>query len=185
MVNLTRHWMACCLLFTILAAGCGGDELELVPVAGKVMFKGEPVDKAHIGFMRDSMNVKVEGPAPAAIATTADDGTFTLKTNEEEGTVPGTYRVTVNKTTRVNMDIPNPLPDGYVNDSAYMMAHGLVAEPLLPLQYSSIASTPLTFEVTSDSEGNQFEIELEGEAPPKKPVPKPMAPEFLPPAPAQ
>lgn len=185
MVNLTRRWTACCLLFTILAAGCGGDELELVPVVGKVMFNGEPVDKAHIGFIRDSMNTKIEGPAPAAIATTADDGTFTLMTNEAEGAVPGTYRVTVNKTTRVDMDIPNPLPKGYVNDTAYMMAKGLVAEPLLPLQYSSITSTPLTFEVTSDSKGNQFEIELEGEAPPQKQAPTPLAPEFLPPAPAQ
>jgi hypothetical protein len=185
MVNLQRQWMTCCLLFTILAAGCGGDELELVPVAGKLTFKGEPVGKAHIGFIRDSMNAKVEGPGPAAIATTAEDGTFTLKTNEAEGAVPGTYRVTVNKTTRVDMDIPNPLPKGYVNDTAYMMAHGLVAEPLLPLQYSSITSTPLTFEVTSDSKGNNFEVKLEGEAPPHKQAPKPLAPEFMPPAPAQ
>jgi len=182
MVELTIRRVACCLLFTIVAAGCGGDELELVPVTGKVIFKGEPVDKAHVGFIRDSMNAKIEGPAPAATATTGDDGTFTLHTNEEVGAVPGTYRVTVNKTTRAYMDIPNPLPKEYVNDSAYMMAHGLEAKPLLPLQYMSVINTPLTLEVTRDSKGNEFEIELKGEAPPEKPPVRPLAPEFLPPA---
>jgi len=155
-----------CLALTALA-GCGGEELELVPVAGKVMFKGKPVDKAEIAFIRDSSTASAKGPAPAAIGRTDENGVFTLITGDLEGAVPGNYKVTVQKSSRAYMNFPNPLPAEYTDQVDYMRRNNMLAYPLLPLAYADMSASPLQYEVKNDSEGNNFEIALEGEPPPE------------------
>jgi len=151
----------------LLVAGCGGDELKLAPATGKVTFNGQPVEKAEVAFIRDSTVSATSGPAPAAIATTKADGTFTLVTGENEGAVPGNYKVTVQKTSRVNMKFPDPLPAEYTDQIDYMRKNGMTPYPLLPLQYADLSNTPLSFVVGDDPVKNQFEIALEGKAPPE------------------
>lgn len=149
----------------VSAPGCGGEGLELVPVTGKVTFNGEPVDKAEIAFIRDSTVTPSKGPAPAAITTTGPDGSFKLFTRDREGAVPGKYKVTVQKTSRVDMDFPDPLPPEYTDQVDYMRKNNMTPYPLLPKEYSDISFTPLSYEVTDDPDKNTFEIALEGKAP--------------------
>jgi hypothetical protein len=160
-------------LAVMLFAGCGGDELELVPVVGKIMFQGKPVEKAEIAFIRDSTAGATKGPAPAAIGRTDENGAFTLITGSKEGAVPGSYKVTVQKSSRVYMKFPDPLPAEYTDQVDYMRKNNMIAYPLLPLQYADMNRTPLKYEVNADAEQNSFEIALEGEPPPEPKAPGP------------
>ena len=79
----------------VLAAGCspGPPPPRLVPVSGRVVYKGRPVPLAALEFLPD-------GPQGAqgfaAAGHTKSDGTFTLQTHPHgPGAVPGRYKVTV------------------------------------------------------------------------------------------
>ncbi len=170
-LEVSRVFVGCltCSLL-LIPVGCGGSDLDVVPVKGSVTFNNEPVDKAEIMFLRTDGGSKK--PAPPATAVTGVDGTFELRTGDLAGALPGNYKVTVQKTTAADFDIPDPLPPGQTR-IGYMMANNLVPHPLLPAKYSTLDFTPLSFTVGSDPEKNNFEIELEGAAPPppKKPMP--------------
>jgi hypothetical protein len=83
------------LSVALAVAGCGPRDLpkqETYPVRGKVMWHGEPVRFAIINLE------PVDGSGGAhAEGTTAEDGTFALRTlaneGEPDGAVPGQYKV--------------------------------------------------------------------------------------------
>ncbi len=159
-------------LFAALAGivGCS-DGVRTIPVQGIVTFNGEPVERAEICFVREGPTKKGE-PAPPAIARTEADGTFTLKTGDRLGAVPGRYRVTVQKSNLEDLNIPNPLPKPYrKNDHvAYMIANNLVVQQLLPSKYSDMGNSPLEVDVSTDASKNHFDLMLEGEPPKSLPV---------------
>jgi hypothetical protein len=76
--------------------GCSGP--TVVPVTGKVTYKGQPLAKATVTFIPTGSE---GGPASLAVSFTDDEGNFTLQTRlgsgDRMGTVPGTYRVAVSK----------------------------------------------------------------------------------------
>lgn len=149
-------------------SGCGRS-IKVVAVKGRVTFNGNPVDKAEVCFIREAGTPKGE-PAPPAIAVTAEDGTFSLITDNRSGAVPGHYRVTVQKTNFHDLKIPKPLPKPYRGEKdimAYMVANNLVVYPLLPEKYADMRNSPLTADVVTDSSKNKFELALEGEPPPQ------------------
>lgn len=152
-------------LLVVIASGCGGKGITIVPVTGTVTWNGNPVSRADVGFMREAVGGKE--PAPPATAVTGEDGGFRLMTNGHDGAVPGKYKVTIQKSSKADMNIPRPLPEGFHTDIQYMMAHNLVPYALLPPQYAGSDKTPLTLEVSADPEKNKFEIKIEGAAPPK------------------
>ena len=132
--------------------GCGPDLPETVPVTGKILFKGEPVANAQVGFVP-----KIEGSgALPARGTTDEAGEFVLKTyvapgQEADGVTPGEYAVTVQKT-----DVP---VDPAEMARMFSQNPGYVPPQLLPSQYATAAKSPLTAPVTEDGE-NSFEFEL-------------------------
>jgi hypothetical protein len=76
-----------------VAGGCG-NSAGLVPVSGKVLYKGEPASGAVVYFHREG-GTDVPG-LPIPSGTVEDDGTFSLSSdNLGNGAKPGKYAVLV------------------------------------------------------------------------------------------
>ena len=116
-----RH---CAALILLVASGCG-NERELAPVTGKVIYQGKPLSFGTVMLQAPSGQ-----PATGRIRT---DGTFELETCGEGGGAPvGEMRVRV---LCFECQGPNPPKDG---------SQG---QPLIPHKYTSYESSGLTFEV--------------------------------------
>src|SRR4051812_39687925 len=83
-------WMFA-IVCLVLAAGIVGCGEALVPVTGKVSYKGEPVKGGTLVFSPDKKDV-VNAGTPAT-ATIEENGTFILKTENGAGAVVGKYKV--------------------------------------------------------------------------------------------
>jgi hypothetical protein len=83
-------------LFVLMIAmpGCGPKStLQLVPVSGKVTYRGRGVSRATVQLLADTAKGT---EAPTATGQTDTDGSVTLQTPPHgTGVVPGHYRVTV------------------------------------------------------------------------------------------
>ena len=70
----------------------GGGSTALVPVKGKVTFKGQPVTKGRIQFEPDGFGKSARGQLQS-------DGSFVLTTEKDgDGVITGQHRVTVSGT---------------------------------------------------------------------------------------
>lgn len=137
--------------------GCGPELPDTVPVTGTILFKGEPVAQAQVGFVPKTEGA---GALPARGQTDAA-GRFVLTTyvgpgQEAAGVTPGDYAVTVQKT-----DIP---ADPAKMAEMFSKNPGYVPPQLLPGRYATAAKSDLTATVTEDGE-NAFEFELVEETP--------------------
>jgi hypothetical protein len=89
---------ACLMLATCV--GCGGDErVELHPVAGQVLVRGQPAANALVAF-HDTRPAGELAALPIPRATTGSDGTFRLSSYADteappDGAPAGSYRVTI------------------------------------------------------------------------------------------
>ena len=129
---------------TLAFIGCGGgpEGPELVPVKGQVVLDGQPVPGATVTFTPD--NAK-DTQGPASIATTDDQGAFTVYgTGGREGVIVGFHKVTV-ETPPVYEEMGSS-PDGAGST-------GTGAQSVtIPANYRDVATTPLAVEVKP--EGN-------------------------------
>ena len=79
---------------SLCVIGCSGvpdDRPSVVPVTGKITYKGKPVTGAFVNFSSE------KSPRPAN-GTTDDDGRFSLTTfDTDDGAIPGEYQVSVTK----------------------------------------------------------------------------------------
>lgn len=127
------------VLSVLLVAGCGaGGVSGTSPVRGKVTYNGQPVEGATISFYSEA-----EGVRPA-VAVSASDGTYELKTLDTTGAMPGKYVVLVAKT-----DMPLELTKSVSMDEAAANAGKPLPQPkdLLPAKYGDAAQTPFKVEV--------------------------------------
>ena len=133
-------------------AGCGGGPArdakwpEPVPVSGTVRYEGEPLADAQITF-------SPEGTGYLATGTSDAEGRYTLMTRfsrsfEEEGVVPGKYKVLVGKF------LPESewkLPEKTGDEVADMEAMYAIKDPnafsAIPVDYNDITKTPLGVEI--------------------------------------
>jgi hypothetical protein len=129
------HWLA---LVGLVLIGCGGNGPS--PVRGVVTLEGTPVAGATVLFMPDA-----EAECRPASAFTSTDGTFRLTTyTENDGALPGKYRVLVQKTEAAK-------DRGAAEQSALERAKGKREEeasqkhrkPFLPETYAKFDTTPL------------------------------------------
>jgi hypothetical protein len=112
------------VLLAVAVAGCGpAPSAGLVPVSGRVTYRGKGVPLATVQLLPDAGRAE---PVPTATGQTGDDGTFTLQTPPRgKGVAPGRYRVTVQQynsaiptkyanpdTTTLHIEIP---PEGLTN----------------------------------------------------------------------
>jgi hypothetical protein len=131
----------------LLALGCGAkpEGPETYPVTGVVTLKGAPVDGAILQFTPMSPDVGIAG----AQSTSRSDGTFDVKISLENGKVTkdglpsGDYKVAITKL---------QLTPGQT-------APNIPPKNILPPQYATIESSPLTATVKADGE-NKLEFPL-------------------------
>jgi len=97
------------VLLVVGASGCSDGRPERVPVSGKVLIDGQPVNSGTIRFK----------PVQGRVATGViqSDGFFTMSTFEDgDGVVPGTHAVTVSSKdesspNQVRYNVPNKYRD--------------------------------------------------------------------------
>ena len=92
-------------------AGCG-NSAGLIPVSGKVLYRGEPAAGAVVYFHRQGPSAASPHPIPTGIAQ--DDGTFSLNCDGVgDGCPPGKYAVLVEwKGQAGPLRPPQPKPSG-------------------------------------------------------------------------
>jgi hypothetical protein len=137
----------------VAAAGCGGKHTP-VPVSGVVTLDGQPVEGATVYFYM----VGDEREGRPATGTTNKDGEFRLSTlGNEDGALPGRYKVVVTKYVPTNPKLKIPdFPDtlegrNAKSDFMYLNFEAKGIQPFtnsLPPRYGDSNSTPLTQEVT-------------------------------------
>jgi hypothetical protein len=130
------------LVTTISLSGCSSAN-KPVEVEGVVLLDNEPVAEATVLFIPDGST------GQPAHGMTDENGKFQLSTfKENDGALPGTYKVTITKSVPPPQP-PEPDPD----DPQSVMAHfkaikqqKKVKSPL-PLMYANPQSTPFHYAV--------------------------------------
>lgn len=86
MTTIRCFTCAAALTLPILLGGCG--KPAMVPVQGKVTFRGYPVNNGVVVLAP-------EHKGPLAVGLIRNDGTFVLSTGDHPGVYPGDYKITV------------------------------------------------------------------------------------------
>ena len=124
-------------LFIGAFIGCGRDQSRTAIVRGKITYQGKPVPSGTISFIPTA--------GPTATGEIQPDGTYTLTTYKTgDGAVTGKHSVVV----VAMQDMSSRLPE----DRSPM------PEPIVPLKYTSIATTDLRA-VVEDKE-NTIDFDL-------------------------
>lgn len=154
------------LIFMAVAlAGCSGGKsastaqrVATYKVSGKVMYKGLPIENAHVTF-----HPRAE-QGPGAFGQTNAEGEFTLRTYEDgDGAPAGDYLVTVQKNEAP--PAPSKTGDELFRQMEQQAQSGQPPEApnepksLLPEKYSRPQSSGLSKTVTA-GDANRFEFEL-------------------------
>jgi hypothetical protein len=118
------------LLVTICGCGSGSGAMpDLIPVKGKVNYKGQSLTKGTIRFEPDG------GPGRMATGTIQDDGTFVLSTlKKDDGVIAGSHRV-------------------YINGTG-----ANAKKELIPRKYTQVSTSKLTAEVDSEHTEFTFDL---------------------------
>lgn len=139
---------------TTLGCGSGGDEgPPRVPASVTITYQGAPVEGAHVTLVP-------EGDGHAAFGRTDSQGRAVMQTmDQNDGAVPGNYRVTVRKTeTEGAGNVPGDEIGAMPANAEAMQAPE--TRHLLPEKYASKETTDLTATVSKEGE-NAFTFELE------------------------
>jgi hypothetical protein len=80
------------IVLLLLALGCGESSQPLVPVTGKINYRGFPLQNGTIVFTPDARKGSTGAMAMGEIKT---DGSYSLRTGKNFGAAPGYYRITV------------------------------------------------------------------------------------------
>jgi hypothetical protein len=145
----------------LAAAGCGGKHTP-VKVGGKVTLDGKPVEGATVTFY--SAAGGDEG-RPANGRTDAD-GVYHLGTmGDEDGALPGEYKVVVAKwgPLKPNLKVPNfpDTPEGRAQRDEFLYrayGDGPREKNILPPRYGDLKTTPLTWTVSGRTSEADFEL---------------------------
>ncbi len=121
----------------VMAVYSVGPPQRLVQATGTVTWDGKPVTVGAV------MTVLENDPTFSSIGALDQQGRFTLSTNgEADGTAVGRHKLVVAS-----------------------FGDGMPPPPLVPAEYTTLPTTPLVIDVSSDPARNHFEIKLTGELP--------------------
>jgi hypothetical protein len=140
----------CVVLFAALtifvAPGCNSGGEGLAVVKGKVTYKGKPVPNGTINFLPD------DGNKLSATGEIQPDGSYALQTTQgtrpSDGAVIGKHKVVI----VAMQDMASRLPEERIP----------LPPPIVPIKYTSPATSDLTAEVV-DKE-NEINFDLKDEA---------------------
>ena len=150
-------------MLMLVASGCGGD--GLVPVTGTVPVAGKPAMAGVRVFFSPTGNTR---PADGWVAA---DGTFTLKTMNKPGAMPGDYAVTFTNSTE---SIPKPTSDpnftpvngdppkdwfAHLAAVTKFLENPPIGPGWIPKSYADHSKTPLKHTVARGGNKATFEIE--------------------------
>ncbi|MEN6494982.1 MAG: carboxypeptidase-like regulatory domain-containing protein [Thermoguttaceae bacterium] len=142
----------CCLMAVATLVGCTSKDAahpKRVPVTGKVIYQGQPVEGAHVTFAPQAQGLN------PAFGTTDASGVFKLSTfDADDGAQPGEYAVTISKT----------IIEGAQKAEAPIQNTGTPPPPpktteMLPVKYKSATDSGLTATV-EEKAANEFSFEL-------------------------
>jgi hypothetical protein len=135
------HLIVGCVLVCHFA-GCKGNQYEIAPVAGKVVYQGQPLSSGAVMFHPEN--------GPVAYAAIQADGTFQLTTySNGDGAVLGTHHVRV-----VCTKARRPK----TADEAYDDMEGPGAS-LIPEKYSRLETSGLVVRIAQVNEPLVFNLE--------------------------
>ena len=96
--------LVCVLGMLLLSVGCGGSEVELGRVHGRVMMDGKPVPRAQVTFIP-------EGPGRSASGLANEQGEYEMEYSPtDEGALVGPVSVQISTLT---IDHPETIPARY------------------------------------------------------------------------
>jgi predicted small lipoprotein YifL len=142
-------------LLVSLAAGCGQEGPELLPVDGAVTLDDQPLPEAQINFIPDPTNPVV---TPGE-AVSNEDGSYRASYMGRGGLAPGRYKVTVQKFT-FSGDTSR-IPKEILDDPEQLRLSGISKQSLPPL-YAEANRTPFQIEVASG--GGPYNFTLSSKA---------------------
>lgn len=135
MSRTSASLLSACLL---LAAGCGGEGQKTAVVKGTVTFQGKAVTTGTVTFVPDA-------GGPPATGEIRPDGTFAMTTYKSgDGAVLGKHKVFIVAMEDMSGKLPEerkPLPN-----------------PVIPIKYTSLATSPLTADVGDRENSVEFEL---------------------------
>jgi hypothetical protein len=120
----------------LLFAGCDAGTPTLVPVAGKVLYRNQPLPRGTIVFVPDADR---GNNGPLAQGTIQGGGSYTIQTGGNSGAMPGWYRVTV---------------IAVENTSGFSLNGSAVPRSLVPERYRDPQLSDLACEVKAGQENS-------------------------------
>jgi hypothetical protein len=142
-----------CGLGMCLIAGCGSNEIPLVPVSGKLTMNGKPVAFKNVRFVPEPGT-----PGMGAGGNTNAEGEYKLlavrggSTIDQYGVPAGKYKVVVTEPVFPINDVPAALPPA-AGDAPVAAIGPPVAKPVkkseaLPPRYAKAETTTLNVDVS-------------------------------------
>ena len=130
----------------LAALGCSGGGEGLAVVKGKITYRGKPVPNGTINFLPDDSN------KPSATGEIQPDGSYALQTflqnRPSDGAVIGKHKVVI-----VAMeDMASRLPEERIP----------LPPPIVPIKYTSPATSDLTAEVEDKENTINFDLQDAG-----------------------
>lgn len=128
------------LAFVLLALGCNDSKTpKLYPVKGTVTVNGTPLTRGSVSF-------RLQDPASGTwepAGTIAEDGTYTLYTNQKPGAPAGKYYVLVVATDAIDPNKPSDAPKSLIN-----------------VKYADVANKLLAVEVGENAPPGLYDLKL-------------------------
>jgi hypothetical protein len=150
------RWWPLVLLAASAAAGCGGGNVTVYPVKGKVNFEG----KAMRGGGAISLVPLSKQEGKAAGGEIAEDGSFQLTTYKPgDGSMAGEFRVVIHQSV---FKEPESSRDG---EKAARAAEAVAPADRIPTIYSDPQNSPLKAKVEA-GKPNELNLELKRDAGP-------------------
>jgi len=140
--------LALVLTMGLASPGCGGGEPGVIPVSGRITYKGEPVTIGDVYFSPSGSSTR------GAQGKLDSNGNYALGTfSAQDGAYVGTYKVTV-----VSRGPDKPIPAKMIGKVLEEDMQG-TGEPLIPQKYFNAETSGLSAEVSTDKT-NTFDFDL-------------------------
>ncbi len=156
-LSLTSLSLSICGLLT----GCGDPGIGAIPVEGKILVDGSPMEGVMVIFNPDS-----EGGRAASGRTDAN-GVYHLTTEmNNDGAIPGSYKISVSKHVNADDDLPTEVDpnDEASLDAVYSKVDARkkqVSKNFIGPRYENHKGSGLTATVESGKD-NKFDFEVKG-----------------------